>query len=204
MRGKIRYYATLYIVQLKDILVTERLTEDIFTGINAGRARNTGLELWTHCLLYPENGQHPFNAILSLGYTLSSNRFIEFIDDGIDYSGSSLPGIPVQKLNSILTGETGPVEMKLQYQYTGSQWMNDANDEKYESYHLTHFQVGWKRLLSSIPVSIEIHGGIRNLFNTHYASMILVNAPSFGGTPPRYYYPGLPRQFHLGISLRFR
>ena len=31
--------------------------------------------------------------------------------------------------------------------------------------------------------------------------MILINAPAFGGRPPRYYYPGTPRYYYLGIAL---
>ncbi|MEN8226600.1 MAG: TonB-dependent receptor [Bacteroidota bacterium] len=203
LQGRIRYDATLYTIFLNNLLVTERIAEDIFTGANAGKALNSGLELWTQISLLQVPERYPFDAKASIGYTLSNNRFIDFVDEGIDYSGNLLPGIPSQKLNSILTCILGPVEMKLHYQYTGSQWMNDANDQKYEAYQLLNLQVSWKHN-SSHPLSFEVHGGIRNLFNTRYASMILVNAPSFGGNPPRYYYPGLPRQFHLGITFKFR
>jgi iron complex outermembrane receptor protein len=44
--------------------------------------------------------------------------------------------------------------------------------------------------------------GINNVFNQSHASMILINAPSFGGTPPRYYYPGMPRNFYLTLLLK--
>jgi len=36
-----------------------------------------------------------------------------------------------------------------------------------------------------------------------YASMILINAPSFGINPPRYYYPGEPIHVFMGIKLLF-
>ena len=67
-----------------------------------------------------------------------------------------------------------------------------------------HLQAGWKFRIPGELFSIRIYGGIRNLFNTRYSSMILVNAPSFGGAEPRYYYPGNPRQFHVGATLHFR
>ena len=51
---------------------------------------------------------------------------------------------------------------------------------------------------------MKFYGGIRNLFDAHYASMILINAPSFGGQPPRYYYPGTPRYFYLGLRFAFK
>lgn len=204
LQGRIRYDATFYTIFLNNLLVTERIAEDIFTGANAGKALNSGMELWAQISLHQLPEEYPFDAKASIGYTLSSNRFIDFVDDGIDYSGNSLPGIPSQKLNSILSCFLGPVVMKLHHQYTGSQWMNDANDKKYEAYQVLNLQVSWKHRLLSHPLLFELHGGIKNIFNTLYASMILVNAPSFGGNPPRYYYPGLPRQFHLGITVTFR
>ncbi len=204
LQGKIRYDVTLYSIFLNNLLVTERIAEDIFTGANAGKALNSGLELWTQISLLQAGEENPYDAKAFIGYTLSSNRFIEFIDDGADYSGNSLPGIPSQKLNTILSGKLGQFEMKLHYQYTGSQCMNDANDQKYDAYQLLNLQVSWKFCLSSYPLAFEVHGGIKNLFNTQYASMILVNAPSFGGNPPRYFYPGLPRRVHLGITFRFK
>ncbi len=203
LQGRIRYDVTLYTIFLNNLLVTERIAEDIFNGANAGKALNSGLELWAQISLLrvPEN--YPFDAKASIGYALSSNRFINFVDDGIDYSGNSLPGIPSQKLNSILSCILGPVAILLHYQYTGSQWMNDANDQKYDAYQVLNLQVNWQLRHSIHPFVFEVHGGIKNIFNTRYASMILVNAPSFGGNPPRYYYPGLPRQFHLGITFTF-
>lgn len=200
--GSMNYDVTLYTIFLHNLLVTERLTEEIFTGANAGKVRNSGLELWMQYALSADDEQHRRNLKVMLGYTLSSNRFTDFVDDGIDYSGNLLPGIPVQKLNSILTGTMGPMELKLHYQHTGSQWMNDANDNAYDAYQLFHLQFNLKFRLHSTPVDLDFHGGIRNLLDTRYASMILVNAPSFGGNLPRYYYPGLPRHFHLGLTFQ--
>jgi iron complex outermembrane receptor protein len=33
--------------------------------------------------------------------------------------------------------------------------------------------------------------------------MMIVNAKGFGGSEPRYYYPGLPRNFFMGLQYRF-
>ena len=50
---------------------------------------------------------------------------------------------------------------------------------------------------------LELYGGINNAFDEKYASMILINAGSFGGRAPRYFYPGLPRNYYGGISLKY-
>ena len=33
--------------------------------------------------------------------------------------------------------------------------------------------------------------------------MLLINASSFGGAPPRYFYPGLPRNYYSGLSIKY-
>ena len=205
-RGSLRdhrltYDVTLYTIFLNELLVTERIAEDIFTGANAGKASNTGLELSARYTLNPGDGSVSRNATLGLGYTLSRNRFTTFVDDETDYSGNMLPGIPVQRLNVVLQGKVAPLYLQVHSQYTGSQWMDDANLNKYNGYHLLHLLLTWKHAFKSIPMGLEVYAGIRNVLDTPHASMILVNAPSFGGSPPRYYYPGLPRHFYLGIRL---
>ena len=200
----LQYELSLYSIFLRDMLVTERITEDIFTGINAGRARNTGLELLIKGSLYPEPLSSRYNAALSIAYTLSNNRFIDFVDEGTDYTGKTLPGIPVQELAGELTGTFENVHISFQHRYTGKQWINDANDQRYEGYHLSNLRVSWKLGIASSPFQLEWFAGIRNLFNVSHASMILINAPSFGGQEPRYYYPGAPRQFNFGLRFTYR
>ena len=202
--GQLQYELSLYSILLKDMLVTERITEDIFTGSNAGRARNTGIELSVLGSLKPASPlspSPPYNATLSMAYNLSRNRFIDFVDDGADYSGNALPGIPVQELKGELTGSIADIRLSIQHRYTGRQWMNDANDQRYQGYHLTSIRLSWTLRIPSSPVHLVWYAGIQNLFNVHHASMILINAPSFGGRAPRYYYPGTPRQFQLGLRL---
>ncbi|RPI41823.1 MAG: TonB-dependent receptor, partial [Bacteroidetes bacterium] len=157
--GRITYDATLYTVVLDNLLVTERVTEDIFTGINAGKALNTGAEFWTRFSLFPGEAEDWFNTGLMAGYTVSMNRFLEFVDDGIDYSGKNLPGIPVHRLNTLINVRFGALDLFLQYQFTGRQWMDDANEHVYGGYHLFHSRIEWKHDLRELPFGIRIHAG---------------------------------------------
>jgi iron complex outermembrane receptor protein len=201
LERRVAYDITAYTIFLKNLLVTERISEDIFTGANAGSARNTGLEVSLRFDLFPESMQPESNVSMMLGYTISGNRFTRFKDDGIDYSGNALPGVPQQQINALLSAKTGGLKASIHYLYTGSQWMNDANTQLYPGYQLVHFQFTWILEPERLPLTLEFYGGIRNLFDQHYATMILVNAPSFGGSAPRYYYPGLPREFYVGLRM---
>jgi iron complex outermembrane receptor protein len=46
-----------------------------------------------------------------------------------------------------------------------------------------------------------ISSGINNLLNKKYASGIVINAKGFGGGQPRYYYPGLPRNYFISLNI---
>ena len=50
--------------------------------------------------------------------------------------------------------------------------------------------------------TLSMYVGVNNLTNSHYASMVIVNAKAFGSNEPRYYYPSLPRHAYVGLSLR--
>jgi iron complex outermembrane receptor protein len=202
--GRLRYDLTLYSIFLSDLLVTERVAEDIFTGVNAGSAWNRGMELILDGKLLPDGGHPPFNAGLRISYHFSRNTFREFVDDGADFSGKELPGIPQQILRAALKGRFRDLSLEFQHVFTGRQWMDDANELMYEGYNLNHLQLNWTHEFSASRFAVNIYGGIRNVFNIHHASMILINAPSFGGQPPRYYYPGIPRYFYLGSRFAFK
>ena len=78
----------------------------------------------------------------------------------------------------------------------------DLNSEQYNGYLLTHFKLGFK-IETAKAVNYEFALGVKNAFDSHYASMILVNAPSFGSSAPRYYYPGEPRRFYVSLVFGF-
>lgn len=200
--GKMEVDATLYLIALNDLLVTKRITEDIFTGINAGRTRHHGFELLLRNTLF-EYGRFPGKLMSAIAYTGSINRFIDFTDDGISYDGNILPGIPRQswqfRLNWQLSKFSG---VFLNMQYSGRQFLNDSNTLSYPGYIVVNVRAMSDFMIrKKLPFSI--YAGVNNLTNTQYASMLVVNARGFNGTEPRYYYPGMPVHGYTGIQLRF-
>lgn len=201
---RVYYDVAGYLVLVENLLVTERITEEIFTGINAGSSVHAGLEGATRIRLTPPSVDSRWSARLHSNLFISHNRFRSFVDEGIDYSGNRLPGIPswIWQTNLHISFRES-VKLIAGYRYTGPQYLNDDNDLLYEGYHLVNLEAAYTPRPERLPVNLTFRGGIRNLLNTRYASMILVNAPSFGGAPPRSYYPGLPRHVRAGMTLRF-
>ena len=80
--------------------------------------------------------------------------------------------------------------------------MDDANSKVYNGHALFDLSMEYRfRIYRN--ADIIIIGGIKNITDKHHASMILINAPSFGGRAPRYYYPGNPRNFYAGVRIVF-
>jgi iron complex outermembrane receptor protein len=193
---------TLYWIELNNLLVTKRITEDIFTGMNAGKTRHQGLELLLRNRIF-DLSTFPGTLKSTLSYTFSQNRFVDFADDGNIYNGNDLPGIPDQYAQLQLSwNPIDKLEVLTHLQYTGNQFINDANTLKYEGYFLVSIKAATQFQVKKAGV-FNVYAGVNNLTNTHYASMLLVNALGFGNNEPRYYYPGLPRHFYAGVEMRF-
>jgi iron complex outermembrane receptor protein len=193
---------TLYWIELNNLLVTKRITEDIFTGMNAGKTRHQGLELLLRNRIF-DYSSFPGTLKSTFSYTFSENRFVDFTDDGNSFNGNDLPGIPDQYAQLQLSWNPfNKLKVLAHLQYTGNQYINDANTLKYEDYFLVSLKAATQFQIKKAGI-FNIYAGVNNLTNTHYASMLLVNALGFGNSEPRYYYPGLPRHFYAGVEMRF-
>ncbi|MDD3787938.1 MAG: TonB-dependent receptor [Petrimonas sp.] len=201
-RNATQFEAAFYRINLNNLLVTKRLTEDIFTGINAGKTRHQGIELMLKQRIF-NFGAFPGRLNMNASYTFSDNTFVDFTDDGNTYNGNTLPGIPSHLWQSAFRWDPlRGLSFDFRFQYTGSQFINDANTVKNDAYFLSDVKTTYG-FSTSKAGRFDIFAGINNVTNTHYSPMLTVNAVAFGKAEPRYYYPGLPRHFYGGISWSF-
>jgi iron complex outermembrane receptor protein len=203
--SRVTYDFTLYFIALSNLLVTQRVSEDVFTGINAGKTSHAGIESMLLINLLSPEIRDKTELSFSSSFTTSINRFKDFSDDNTDYSGNNLPGIPSSMLvNEIRLKVFRNIEFTAIHKFTGKQYLNDANSKDYEHWQTVDLRLSYVKQFRGKQHQVQFYGGVKNLFNTNYAGMILVNAPSFGGAEPRYYYPGLPRNYFAGILLEFK
>lgn len=182
------YEVSAYSILLNDLLVTKRISEEIFYGENAGRSTLKGVELQ---LKYKPVSY--FQTLVS--FSKSVNRFKEFISDNVNYANKQLPGIPGMDANiDIQTALFKNLQLNAIYTYNGSQYLNDENSKQTNAWQTVNLRVGYT-LEVFRKHNVQLIATINNVFDEKYASMILVNAPTFSNRPPRYYYPALPRNF---------
>ncbi len=193
---------TLYWIELNNLLVTKRITEDIFTGINAGKTRHRGVEVAMRNKIFSYN-QFPGRLSSNFSYTFSKNLFIDFASDDEVYDGNILPGIP--SYTAQLSFQWNPIPtmtLDAQFQSIGKQYLDDANTISESSYFFSNLKLS--NIFQTFKNStLSLYVGVNNITNAHYASMVIVNAKAFGTAEPRYYYPGLPRHAYMGINWSF-
>jgi len=195
----IKIEMTAYNYRVQDILTTERSATGEPFGRNSGTTQHNGLEL--ECLYKPSWSQEHLcrDARFLMGLNIGWNTFSEFIDDGVDYAGNTLPGVP----SFMLTGQvhlelSDDISLSWRYDLQSEQYLDDANTSLQDGYGLLSMAIGYSGLTRN-PGKFSITLNLENITNSHYASLVVVNAPNFGGAP-RYYYPGRPFNWRLAVK----
>ena len=207
-RGKFNsrfsYEIVFFRTLVKNLLVQERISEDQSIGINAGETTHNGIETFMEYELL----KRPNRITLFTSYSYADYKFKEFLNEEEDFSGNLLPGSPPHHLHFGLDAETNiGFYGNLNFQYVDAFAMRDDNSLFTDPYKLLNLKIGFYQEMNFLKkanaLSANVYFGINNLLDEQYASMILINASSFGGRSPRYYYPGLPINYYGGLKLRY-
>ena len=133
-------------------------------------------------------------GMFNLNYTLSKNRFKDFILDGNDLSENLIPGIPSQMLDlELLFKLSKKSRLILSNRLIGERYADNLNETLVGSYNI--FNVKYSK---EIFKQSEFSLGVNNLFNEEFYDNIRINA--FG---KRYYEPAPKRNFYFGINFSF-
>lgn len=191
---------SIYRMEIKDLLVAKRVGDDQYVGANAGKTFHEGIEV---TLNYNWQMNRFFGLNSYLGASIGNYEFKEFIDNGNDFSGNKLTGVPANKINAGLSFNTRlGIYFNADYQFVDKVPMNDANSAFSDSYAIINLKTGYRfEILQNL--TSHIAAGINNVTNEKYASLILPNAVANGNTAPRYYYPGLPVNYYGSVSLNY-
>jgi len=187
------YEVSVFQIDLKDELIPFELAafpDRIFFS-NAGSSSRTGLETalsW--------NNQRGFS--IDASYTWSDFKFDSFIDDnGNDYSGNSLPGLPQQfaYLGFNHASENGFSGL-LEVIYSGDLYTNNANSVKVPSYTVANLRFNFD--ISAGKWLFRTFAGVNNLLDEDYNNNIRINA--FGS---RFFEPAPGRHFYVGVTANY-
>ena len=190
----------LYRMQIKDLLVAERVGDDQYVGVNAGETLHQGIEILVnyHWRIAPKVVLNP-----SVSASLGQYEFKQFNDRGNDFSGNELTGVPSNTANAglVLNTDCGWY-LSGDFLFVDRMPLNDANTDYNAAYRILNAKTGWRFEIFK-NLNAHIACGINNALNKAYASLILPNATGVGTAQPRYYYPGLPVNYYANVALSF-
>lgn len=189
-----------YYMDVDNLLVARRVAEDRFVGINAGSTSHPGIEFSIKSNLNYQSWlklQPYFNG------SFNFYEFDEFVDQGESFSGNDLTGVPSQQFSFGLDAQIGDrFYLYFQTNAVSEIPVNDANTEFAESYAFSNVKLEYRfPILNTLSARVNL--GMNNAFNEKYASSIVTNAVGFGGSEPRYFYPGEPRNYFGSLALNY-
>lgn len=199
--NKLQFNLAAYRLDVRNLLVARRTSQEEFIGVNAGQTLHDGLELSLNSTLIN-------NKILSInGFfncSINNYKFEDFIDGDNDFSGNDLTGVPSEIIN-IGVDFTTKIGFygNINFQYVGRQPITDNNSLYSNNYNLINMKIGFKKSLSE-KLIFNLFYGLDNIFDEKYASQILINATGFGGNQPRYFYPGNPVNYYTGLNINYQ
>ncbi len=200
LKNRLNLSWAAYQMDITDLLVAERIDEDLFIGRNAGETRHQGIEL---DLNYHGKLSQQWFFVPRLSYSYSWHTFVDFVDDDTDFSGNNLAGVPRHRINSGLSiRHSKGLSWVINHQFVDEIPLNDANTLFSEAFNVFNTQLRYRTKLWD-QLQLGLNFGVNNVFDLNYAQSVLVNAVGFGGNAPRFFYPGDGRNYFAGIQLRY-
>ncbi len=177
-----------YNLNLDNAIVTEYMSDGTFTKVNAGEVANQGVEA--------EYKYSFFNAQLGLhgSYTYQHNRNV------VTPEKTRLPGYPSHRVFNELIYAVSKWRGSISHIYVSDVFLDNQRTQTGEGYQLVNLNLSYAFGFGP-DWKLRITGSLHNVFDTKYASMYQINAVSANGALPRYYYPGKPRSFYLGVTM---
>lgn len=201
--NEVKYSVSLYYMPVKDLIVPERIAEDTYVGKNIGKSLHMGIEF----TLEKTDKQNQSAGWFYVGdyrffINIQSNKFKEFTSDNANIKNNKLPGVPDSRIfASVLFKLKEHFFIEPEFYRNGKMAMTDDNSLYYEGYSLFNIKTGYSQKLKKL--NLRLSASANNLFDKKYASMILINAPATNNRAPRYYYPGLPRNFYFSLAVGY-
>jgi iron complex outermembrane receptor protein len=182
LRGAVTAEADVFATSLEDELVP--FSDD--TGRtyyrNAGRSHRWGAELATNLAL-------PADLSLAVAYTAIVAQFDDYVLDGAQLQGNTVPGIPPHRVGATAGWGrvTGPF-VATDAEVVAAIEANDTNDEQSDPFTIVGARAGWRGFVGRARWELQVGG--QNLLDQDVVDNLRVNAD--GG---RFYEPGWPRSF---------
>lgn len=189
--------AGIFYYKMEDGLVRQSRENGAEYFLNAGSVKQRGLELSVHSTLWEADQQRFLNAIqLGSNLTLSKFNFGDYVNDGDDYSGNKLTGVPSTiVVNTLYAGLPKNLSLNIQHTYTSTIPLNDTNDVFADSFNLLQAKIDYTTKINKVRLNLFFSAD--NILNEKYSLGNDINA--YGG---RYFNASPLVNFSFGAKIK--
>ena len=181
--------ASVFYYKLNDAIVSHEDANGNEYYLNEGGTNQPGFELYFTDWLIRQNNSS-FIRGLQVNESVTLDKFT------FSGNGNKLTGVPEQVIiSSVQVKFPAYLFLFVQYNYTSSIPLNDANTAFAPHYNLLEAKIGWQHLFGR-KTRFEIYAGADNILNEHYSLGDDLNAVG-----NRYYNPAALRNYYAGVKV---
>jgi len=208
--SRLSYDLAVFKIDMKGELIGQSVQQGITIYNNAGKTTHDGAELalsWQ--ILRPEDNNQvlslrPFVALTYSDFKFKDYKILNASNEvTANFDGNELTGVSPWVFNGGVDFETQfGIYVYLNYYFNDQMPLNDSNTAYNPSYQLFNSKAGYKKRLGK-SFELNVYGGIDNIFNEAYSSIVSLNAVGFAGAQPAYFNPSPKRNGYAGFGLKY-
>lgn len=186
IKNKLSADASIYLLNGTNEIISVRLDDGSSENRNAGKTAHKGIELGL-------NATPVKDVSIRFSGAYSEHHFTEFVEKGNKYDGNEMNGAPRWLHNAEIWYRPSFVKglrLGMEWQKTGSYYLDPKNTTKYEGYNVFHVRAGYQFS------GFEVWVNMMNATDNYYA---YTASKSTGYS----YTPAEPRHFNIGVSYDF-
>jgi iron complex outermembrane receptor protein len=195
LQNKLVWDVNVFDFNLKNAIVQRRDASGADYYTNAGSTKQRGVEANVSYVITDNKNNFVTGATVWASYTYFNFHYNEFKQLDANYSGNQMPGIAPNTVAAGFDLSFKPhLYLHTTYFYSSSIYLNDANTDKANEYHLLGAKLGYKNRLGK-HLTMDLFAGGDNLLNQQYSLGNDINA-----TGGRYYNAAATANFYAGVA----
>jgi iron complex outermembrane receptor protein len=198
LQNKLFVDINAFLFFLKNTLAQRRDASGADYFENAGSTRQRGIETNVTWQPVRQSNSTISDIRVFVSHTWHHFTYKDYKQISTDLSGKRLPSVAPHVIASGFdVGTRLGIYTNLNYYYSDSIPLNDANTDIASSFHLLGARIGFRRAISE-KFRFDVFGTVDNIFNTTYSLGNDINAAA-----GRYYNAAPGINYTAGVSLNF-
>jgi iron complex outermembrane receptor protein len=196
LKNKLHIEATGFYFKLYNALVSRKDNANADYFVNAGNAKQKGLELSADYAVIFKSKVLDY-LVIKPAFTLSDFKYGDFQKGTTSFTGKYLPSVPKNAFAFLADVQFKKgIYFNSTYYLASKIFLDDANTASVPAYHVLGSRVGWKTAVQQ-KLKLNFYFGGDNLLNETYSLGNDINAAG-----ARYYNTAAKRNYYAGVAVQ--